>query len=130
VGPEDNRGRHDPQPARGHGGVDAGGHNGLAGELLEFIESRSRHPGVGEVNNEFVPGQLGDDTAADYIEGPDVGVCHEAPDLYLCRLLDGVYADEHPDARIPVGGMGVIRTGMTMSRTHKASELPHRVDFP
>ena len=77
---------------------------------MEFIESGGRHSGVGEVNNKFVLGQLGDDATADYIECPDVGMRHEAADLNLCRLFDGVDADENPDARIPVGGVGVVGT--------------------
>jgi hypothetical protein len=85
---------------------------------------------MGEVNNKFVPGQFRDDTAANYIEGPDVGMRDEAPDFHLCRLFHGVNADEHPYARITVGGVGVIRTGMTMNRTHRASELPRRMRIP
>ena len=126
VGPENDRGLHDPQPAGGHRGVDAGGHNGLAGKLLQFIESGRRHPGMGEVHNKFVPGQFGDDATANYVEGPDVGVRNEAPDFHLCRLFHGVNPDVHPYARIAVGGVGVIRAGMAVNRTHGASELPCR----
>jgi hypothetical protein len=99
----------------------------LAGVLLEFIKSGGGHPGVGEVNNEFVPGQLGNDATADHIKGADVGVRDKAPDLYLRRLFEGVDPDEHLDAWIPVGGVGVVRTGMAMSMAHRASELPHRM---
>ena len=56
----------------------------MAGELLQFIESSGRHPGVSEVNYKFVLWQLRGDATADYVEGPDVGVCHEATDLYRC----------------------------------------------
>ena len=56
----------------------------MTGELLQFIERGGCHPGMGEVNNEFVPGHFRDDTAANYVEGPDVGMRDEAPDFHPC----------------------------------------------
>lgn len=94
--------------------------------LLKFIKSGSSDPGVGEINNEFVTWQFGDYSTADDIKGPDVGVRYEAPDLYLRRPFGSVNADEHFNARITVGGVGIVGTGTMVSMAHRASELPCR----
>jgi hypothetical protein len=87
---EGDRWLHDPQPAWSRRGVDARGKTGLAGVLLEFIESRGRHPGLREINHHLIPWKLGDDPAADHVEGPDVGVRHDAPNVDFGCLFDGV----------------------------------------
>jgi hypothetical protein len=58
--------------------------------LLEFVEGRGRHPGMREINHHVIPWKPGGDPAADDVEGPDVGVRHDAPNVDFCCLFDGV----------------------------------------
>ena len=122
---EDDRRFHDPQPAGSHRGVDARGKNGLAGVVLEFIKGRGRDPGMREINHDLIPWQLGDGPAADDVEGPEVGVRHNAPNVDFGCLLDGVYSDDYFDPQVPVGPVGKIRAGLVvLGMVHGATELP------
>jgi len=94
--------------------------------LVKFFNGLGRHTGVGEIHHDLVPGQFGGHSAADDIKGPDIRRRNDAPHIDSRRLFKGVDPNEHPDARIPVRGVRVVRAGpvSVLPVRHAASELP------